>query len=69
MPSLRVMPNSFQNVAYFSGSLSASSARRRSTFFTALVRMLSTARLPCKISRDTFSGRSEESMTPRTNRR
>ena len=69
MPSLRVMPNSFQNVAYFSGSFSASSASRRSTFFTALTRMLSTARLPCRISREMFSGRSDESMTPRMNRR
>lgn len=30
MPSLRVMPNSFQKVAYLSGSFSASSASRRS---------------------------------------
>ena len=31
--------------------------------------MWSTTRLPCSSSRETFSGRSLESMTPRTNRR
>ena len=31
--------------------------------------MLSTTRLPCSSSRETFSGRSAESITPRTNRR
>ena len=69
MPSLRMVPNSFQNVAYFSGSLSASSASSFSTFFTALERMWSTTRLPCSSSLEMLSGRSLESITPRTNRR
>ena len=68
-PSLRTAPNSFQKVAYFSGSFSAMSASSRSTFLVALDRMLSTTRLPCSSSRETLSGRSLESMTPRTNRR
>ncbi|MNL60734.1 hypothetical protein D3C87_1845730 [compost metagenome] len=32
-------------------------------------RMARTSRLSCRISRDTFSGRSAESITPRTKRR
>ena len=68
-PSLRTAPNSFQNAAYFSGSDSAMSASSRSTFLVALARMLSTTRLPCSSSRETFSGKSAESITPRTNRR
>ena len=40
-----------------------------STRFTDAVRMACTSRDCCRISRDTFSGRSFESMTPRTKRR
>ena len=69
MPSLSTAPNCAQNVAYFSGSFAARSASSFSTFLTALERMWLTARLPWSSSRDTFSGRSLESMTPRTNRR
>ena len=53
----------------FSGSFSASSARSRRTFFTAFTRMWSTTRLPWRSSLEMFSGRSAESITPRTNRR
>ena len=63
------MPNSRQNVAYFSGSFSAVSASSFSTRLTAVVLIWSTARLPCSSSLDTFSGRSAESITPRTKRR
>ena len=69
MPSLSTAPNCVQKVAYFSGSSCARSLSSFSTFLTALDRMLSTTRLPCSSSRETFSGRSPESMTPRTNRR
>ncbi len=62
-------PNWDQNVAYLSGSFAAMSASSFSTRLTALERMWLTARLPCSSSRDTFSGRSLESITPRTNRR
>ena len=69
MPSFRTAPNSLVNVAYLSGSFSARSFSSCSTFLTALERIRSTTRLPCSSSRDTLSGRSEESITPRMNRR
>ena len=62
-------PNAVQKVAYFSGCLSPSSSSIRSTRFTASVRIACTSRDCCRISRETFNGRSLESTIPRTNRR
>ena len=69
MPSFRTAPNSFQSVAYLSGSFSEVSLSCCRTFLTALERIRSTTRLPCRSSRDTLSGRSAESITPRMKRR
>ena len=69
MPSLNTRPNSFQNVANFSAWFAARSSSRLSTRLTAAVRMVWTSRDCCRISRETLSGRSLESITPLTKRR
>jgi hypothetical protein len=69
MPSLNTRPNSFQNVANFSLLLSARSSTIDSTRLTEPARIASMSFDSCRISRDTFNGRSLESMTPRTKRR
>ena len=69
VPSFSTGPNSFQNAAYFSGSSLASRARRSSARFVSAARIASTSASFCSSSRETLSGRSFESSTPRMKRR
>ncbi len=68
-PSFSTRPNSFQTLVYLSLSFSAMSSSRPSTRFTLPALMVSTTFDSCRISRDTLSGRSLESITPRMKRR
>jgi len=67
--ALWTRPNSFQKVANFSGWCAARSSTRLSTRLIEADRIVCTSRDSWRISRDTFSGRSFESMMPRTKRR
>src|SRR5665213_3444730 len=68
-PSLSARPNSRQNCGYFSGSSLASLASSSSARRVSALRMASTSWSCCSNSRDTFNGRSFESMTPLKKRR
>src|SRR5450830_841345 len=73
MPSFSTWPNSVQKPAYLSfcacASLLANSSSRLSTRLVEPSRIALTSRDSCRISRETFSGRSAESITPLTKRR
>ena len=68
-----VAVENFQKAAYLSrsaaSSLSASDSSMPSTRLAQPARMVSISLLSCRISRETLSGRSAESTTPRTKRR
>ena len=68
-PSLSTRPKVVQNVAYFSGSFAAEVVEQAEDALDGRRLMFWTSRDCCRISRETFSGRSLESMMPRTNRR
>ena len=69
IPSFTTRPNSFQNVANFSGS-SVRMARMVSMIFLVAARRITWIwRFCCRISREMFRDRSSESTTPRTKRR
>ena len=68
MPSFSTAPNSVQNVRYFSASPSFISLSAPSTRRTRCLRMAWIWRSCWRISRETFSERSSEATTPRTNR-
>ena len=69
MPSLSTRPNSCQNVAYFSGWFGGQVLEHAEHAPDRCRGIVWTSRDCCRISRETLSGRSFESMTPRTNRR
>jgi hypothetical protein len=68
MPSFSTTPKVFQNSAYSSGLFAARSSSRSSERLTSADLIFSTVRLFCSSSRDTLSGRSAVSTSPRMKR-
>ena len=68
-PSLRARPNCFQSSRYLSFSFFCNSSRESRIFLVSHFRICTMWRSSCRRWRETFSGRSAESTTPRMKRR